>query len=122
MATVGELRAEVGAGSTISDAQLQRFIDLATELVNAYTASAGVEIDPDTGDEIPIVVPALMVDQALLACAVELFNLRQAPNGVLNQQYEAFDGGAQSIPIRISGDPMRPVRPLLAPWIGGLTT
>jgi len=110
--TADELRTEVGAGSTVADAVLQKLVDVADALVDDYVASAAEGI----------VVPELMVDQAWLACAVELFNLRKAPNGVLNQQYEGVDGGVQSAPIRISGDPLRPVRPLLAPWIGGLTT
>ena len=111
--TAAELRTEVGAGSTVPDAVLDRLIEVADALVGEYVASAAEGVT----------VPEPMIDQAWLACAVELFNLRKAPNGVLNQQYAAVDsGGVQSVPIRISGDPLRPVRPLLSTWIGGLTT
>ena len=109
--TAGELRVEVGAGSTVPEAVLERILGVANTLVTEYVASAADDVT----------VPVDMVDQAWLACAVELWNLRKAPNGVLNQQFGTLDGG-QPVPIRISGDPLRPVRPLLATWIGGLTT
>lgn len=63
-------------------------------------------------------VPEEIYDEAHLAVAVEIVNLSAAPNGVLMQQYA---DSAEAVPIRLSRDPMSPARPLLAPWVGGLT-
>ncbi len=57
-------------------------------------------------------VPAEIVGRATLEVGAELWNRRQAPNGV--SQFAAFDGSA----IRVARDPMVGARPLLAPYLG----
>src|SRR5689334_6742053 len=59
-------------------------------------------------------VPGEVFDEAWLAVAVDMFNRHQAPNGVLNQQYDLADGGVAAAAVRISSDPLRAARPLLA--------
>lgn len=108
---------------------------VARSMVSEYTKVAdvpGVQVDPVTGEPVldpvtglPIAIvvnpiPTDMVDSAIVVCAAEYMAIAKAPNGVLNQQFADGDG-MQAIPIRVSGDPLRPVRPLLAAWIGGLT-
>lgn len=72
-------------------------------------------------DPVYMTVPVVIIEKAWLAVAVEIFNQRKAPNGVLNQSFASADGTA-SVAVRIGADPMRPARPLLSPWVGGLTT
>lgn len=112
--TVAELRTETGAGSTVSEPYLTKILAQAADRVNRYISV----LEPD----VIVTIPETVFDEAVLACACEIFNIRRAPNGVLNQQYDVGDGSTTSVPVRISGDPMRPVRPLLSEWIGGLTT
>lgn len=101
--TAADLRAEVNAGSGTTDAVLTSCLDVATELLRKYA-----------GDDYTS-IPGKVWDRALTATAVDLFNQRKAPNGVLNQQYDG-----ESTPIRISSDPLRPAYPLLAPWLNTL--
>lgn len=108
---VGDVRKEVGAGTTVSDEYLQKILDQAEERLAEYVSALADGVT----------IPELSYDEAVLACACEIFNLRRAPNGVLNQQYDIGDGGTTAVPVRVSGDPLRPVRPLLSPWIGGIT-
>lgn len=108
--TVAQVRAEVGAGSSTSEEYLSAILEQAEERLAEYV---GALADGVT-------IPELSFDEAVLACAVEIFNIRRAPNGVLNQTFDTGEGSV-AVPVRISGDPLRPVRPLLSPWIGGLT-
>jgi hypothetical protein len=64
-------------------------------------------------------VPAEIVDRAVLLVAVEQINQDKAPNGVLNQFYEASVGDGSATPVRIGRDPMKPAYPVLAPWVSG---
>ena len=109
MVTVTDLRAEVGAGASVSDAKLQGCLDLALELVRRHVTQ-----------EVFLTLPSVIADQAVLVVAAEIFHQRKAPNGVLNQAFSGPDGG--SFPVRIGADPMRPAYPLLSAWVGGLTT
>jgi hypothetical protein len=61
-------------------------------------------------------VPQTILEHAEMLVAAELFHATRAPNGVLNQQFASEDG-TQAVPVRVSGDPLRPARPLLAPWV-----
>ena len=64
------------------------------------------DADPDLPDEV--------FDQAHLAVAVDMFNRRKAPHGIV---YSQFDDGAAAAPLRLSNDPLRPAYPLLSPWL-----
>lgn len=108
--TAEDLRTEVGAGVSASSTLLQKCVDLATELVRRHVTT---EVFPT--------LPTVIADQAVLVVAVEVFNQRKAPNGVLTQQFATPDGGTP-VPVRIGADPMRPAYPLLSAWVGGITT
>lgn len=88
--------------------------DIHQDLLDNAAAMAPDLVAALVGDTLG--VPQAILDHAELLVAAELFHASRAPNGVLNQQF-ASDDGTQSIPIRISGDPLRPARPLLAPWV-----
>lgn len=103
--TLEELRTEAGAGVG-DDAALQRCLDVAKATLDQHLVDQ--ELDLAT-------LPVVIQDEAWLSIAVELFNLRNAPNGVLAQQYGDPDGGAAA-PVRIGGDPLRGARHILAPW------
>jgi hypothetical protein len=100
--TTSDLRSLVGAGSETTDAELTGHIETAEELVGAYVEDN--------------VVPVGILDRCYLVVAAEMFNQDQAPNGVLNQQYDTEDGTIAT-PIRIGADPLRPAYPLLARWV-----
>lgn len=93
--------------TTESDGVLQVCLDESAALVDRYLEGHGDVDEPP---------PAAILDRAYLLVAAELFNQRQAPNGYLNQQFDAPDG-IQSEPIRISRDPLAAARPLLAQWV-----
>lgn len=104
--TLDTLRDEVNA-STSDAAALQRALDVTQALLDKYIA--------DHADAVPHGIPVAVYDQALLAMAVDEFNRRQAPNGILTQQFDLGDGGVAA-PVRVSSDPLRAARPLLSPW------
>ena len=110
------LRQEVGASAS-DDALLQRCLDLAIVLVEHHVD------DSTAADETPIEIPETVLERAIMVTAAEAFAQRNAPNGVLNQQYSAGDGDLVAAPIRIGADPMRPAYPLLdkylIPAVGG---
>lgn len=112
--TKDDLRTEVGAvGATgVPDAVLQNCISVSDALLRQFLGT----------DEVYLSVPTVIIEKAWLSVAVEIFNQRKAPNGVLNQAFSGVDGGPFVQATRISADPMRPARPLLSPWVGGLTT
>ncbi len=60
-------------------------------------------------------VPVELLDRATLEVASRLFTMRQAPGGIVNQQYAAGDGTGVG-PVRIARDPLQPIYPLLARW------
>lgn len=106
--TVDDLAAEVGTDSADDTPVLENELAVAKVLLDKYVADFAD--DPVGG------VPPSIFDAAWLAVAVDAFNRRQAPNGVLTQQYDLGDGNVGSTPIRLSSDPLRSARPLLAPW------
>lgn len=55
--------------------------------------------------------PDVVVAQAQVMVAAEMWRRRDAPGGVVNAW-----GDAQ-VPVRLALDPLKPARPLLAPWI-----
>lgn len=58
-------------------------------------------------------VPAEIVARAILEVAAELWNRRNAPNGVAS----FGDGMGGIVPMRVARDPMVAAYALLAPWI-----
>lgn len=115
MAVTGEaLRVRVGA-STAKITALTEVVEEAKALVDAF-----IDVTDEGADATELGIPQVTLDQAYMKAAVAIWNQRRAPNGVLNQQV-ATDEGGESVPIRISDDPLRAVRPLLSRWIGGLT-
>lgn len=109
--TLPDLRTEVGATSS-DDAALQRILDAAKARLDQYVQSySDAWVDAtNTG------VPDAVFDEAWLAVAVDAWNRHQAPNGYLTQQFDLPDGSTSSAPVRVSTDPLRAARPLLAPW------
>ncbi len=106
------LRSDVGAG-TDETATLTTCLAKSRALVDAYIMGGiGVFDDTETGTTIPDAI----LEGAYLEVAADLFNRRQAPNGILSQQYDAGMGTVAS-PIRINRDPLTPAYSLLAPWV-----
>lgn len=106
--TVDDLRELVNSGPS-DDAVLDRCLAFGRSVVDSVTALATQEI------------PEGVLDEAILTAASDHFQRRKAPNGVLNQVFDAGDG---VVPIRIGGNPADSVRTLLAAWLpvrNGLT-
>lgn len=108
-----DLRAELNAGAAgsvggVSDELLTNCINVADELLKEYAGD-----DYRTASTIPVVV----AEKAWLAVAVEIFNQRKAPNGVLNQAFST-DGGVFAQAVRIGADPLRPAYGLLKRYLG----
>ncbi|HEY1178604.1 MAG TPA: hypothetical protein VGF17_20815 [Phytomonospora sp.] len=104
--TVNDLRDELGAGASVQLTVLDRCLTVADALLKQYV-----------GDRYTT-VPAPIYDEAWLAVAVERFNQRKAPNGILNQTFMAADGSSVATPVRIGADPLRPAYPILERWLG----
>ena len=102
------LKAELGTGASVPDTVLNNCINVADALLRQY---AGESYQTD--------IPPTVAEKAWLAVAVELFNQRQAPNGILNQTFMAADGSGVAAPVRIGADPLRPAYPLLERWVIG---
>ncbi|WP_328530772.1 hypothetical protein OG984_06455 [Nocardioides sp. NBC_00368] len=62
------------------------------------------------------VIPQVILDRAVLEVAADLFNRRNAPNGITSQQFATFNGVGTS-PVRINRDPLAAAYPLLKRWI-----
>lgn len=106
--SANDLRTEVRVStSEAPDAVLSSCVSTAELLLKQYA-----------GDDW-VTVPIVLQERAWLAVAVELFNQRSAPNGVLSQAFTTFDGGQGVSPIRVSADPLRPAYPLLERWVIG---
>lgn len=91
----------VASTDTVSDDDIASALTLAQALVAKYVGTSEL--------------PTIVRDEATLAVAVEKINIDQAPNGVLNQQYDLTDG--TTVPLRIGRDPMKPALALLAPYV-----
>lgn len=106
------LRAEVNAGqadiSSISEAYLDNCVTVADLLLRQYA-----------GENYLTDIPTTLAEKAWLAVAVEIFNQRRAPNGVLNQTFQTFEGTVASA-VRIGADPLRPAYGLLSMWVAPL--
>lgn len=101
---VNRLRKEVGTSEEDDE--------LLTEVLVTSLAMLN-ELVRDTED-----LPDVVFDQAHLAVAVDMFNRRKAPNGVLWQQFDnPADGSGTAAPLRLSNDPLRPAYPLLSMWL-----
>lgn len=100
-----QLREEVNANID-DNAALERCVAVAKAILDQHLADQELDLT---------VVPAVIQDEAHLAVAVEQWHLRNAPNGVLAQQFGDPDTGGVA-PVRIGGDPLRAARQILAPW------
>jgi len=103
---VETLRAHVGAARA-DESLLRDCIDEATALVDRYIADHIMR-----GETVPDAVER----RAVREVAADLFHRRKAPNGIINQQFDA-GGSMSSTPIRIARDPMAPAYPILAAWM-----
>ena len=106
------LRTELGAGAAgavggVPDELLDNCVTVADELLKEYAGD-----DYRTAGTIPVTV----AEKAWLAVAVEIFNQRKAPNGVLNQAFTAVDGVPAA--VRVGSDPLRPAYGLLRRFLG----
>lgn len=110
VATAQQLLDLVGETVTAeSTALAQGIVDKAILYVEQY--QAGNEPDPS----VPVVVPASIVDGAVLACAEDIWVRTKAQNGIVLTNYDSGEDGG-GVVVRIGRDPLVPVRPLLAPW------
>lgn len=98
---VTDLKAYVGAGDEHT-AVLASSLQVAAELISKYVGGAAV---PDN-----------VLDRCTLMVAADLFERRNAPNGIVNQQYQSFDGVGQA-PARIARDPLAGVYALLGRYV-----
>lgn len=60
-------------------------------------------------------VPEAVLDRATREVCSDLFARRNAPNGIVNQQFAGPEGPA-SVPARLHRDPLTPAYPLLGRW------
>ncbi|QRY40851.1 hypothetical protein JVX92_00720 [Microbacterium hominis] len=104
---VSKLTAYVKSGthsvSTADAAFLEDSLDEAIALVNN---ECGTAIDR---------VPVAVLYRAYLECGSELYQRKNAPQGVT--QFASPDGG--TTPVRTSRDPMSGARLILRPFLGG---
>lgn len=106
------LREELNAGpegqsGTPSTTYLDNCVSVANELLKGYA-----------GENYLTDLPTVVAEKAWLAVAVEIFNQDKAPNGVLNQTFQTFEGTVAT-PVRIGADPLRPAYGLLERFIIG---
>lgn len=101
--TLPEIRSYVGADTADGlDSLLEDCLAEALLLVNKFVGVAPV--------------PEAIRDRATTEVAADLFNRRNAPHGVMNQQYTTVDGpGVEA--VRISRNPMTAAYPILRPWV-----
>lgn len=91
-----------------STALAQKIVDKALVYVAKY------RLDSEPCPDVPVTVPEVIDDGAVLACAEDIWTRTKSQNGIMLTNYEgAEDGGTV---IRVGRDPLAPVRPLLAPW------
>lgn len=100
--TEADVRTHIGAVAGVDDAVITRCL-----------AEAKVLVDDWVGDN---VVPQVIRERAYIEVAADLFNRRNAPNGIYNMQYTTADG-ASGAPIRIARDPMAAGYPLLRKYV-----
>ncbi|WP_146238600.1 hypothetical protein [Curtobacterium sp. MCPF17_003] len=98
MVTLDDFRAYIGDARG-DDAPLERALSTGIALVDR--AISGVTNIPDA-----------VTDQAYLIAASEIHARQSAPQGV--SQFASPDGA----PIRLARDPLTPVYPIIAPYVG----
>lgn len=76
-------------------------------------ATALTLVDVHVGD---VSVPADVLELAYTIVAADLFNRKNAPNGVINTQFVGPDGVTQT-GMRIARDPLAGVYRLLGKWV-----
>ncbi len=102
--TVEQLLDRLNADETrTTDAQTA--LTLAQQLVTDYV-----------GEE---TVPAVVLDEAVMRVAVGQFNQGDAPQGVLMTITDDQGDGGETV-LRVSSDPLRPARWVLAPYVAPL--
>lgn len=99
---VADLAEYVGAADGEQEGLLTRSLEEAMLLVDKYV-----------GDN---VVPQPILDSAYLLVGADLFNRRQAPNGIMNQQYATIDGNGFAA-VRIARDPLAVAYGILRRWV-----
>lgn len=82
-------------------------------LLTGCLEDAAVLLDKYVGEA---AVPDSILDRCTLIVAYDLFERRNAPNGIVNTQFATVDGIGQS-PARIARDPLAGVYHLLGRWI-----
>jgi hypothetical protein len=97
MITVTDLRDTVNGLAATDDTYLEKVLAAAQARVSKYVG------DHD--------VPSAVLDDAVRQCASELHARLSAPGGVAG--FSSIDGGV----IRVSADAMKPVYPMLDPWV-----
>lgn len=113
--TKEQVREDLNASATaVSDGKITEEIAIATAMVNKHLGSEDGAAPPN-----PLPVPEVIYDKAVRVVAVESINQSLAPNGVLNQVYDAGAGDLVSTPVRIGRDPLKPAYPVLDPWLSG---
>lgn len=113
--TKEQVREDLNASTaTVSDDKITAELAIATAMVNKHLGGADDGTAPS-----PLPVPEAIYDKAVRVVAVESINQTLAPNGVLNQAYDAGGGEIVSTPVRIGRDPLKPAYPVLDPWLSG---
>ena len=101
MSALDTLRTYVGVGDDEYDSLLQECLDEAIILVDKY---AGGSTSP---------IPPVVLNRCYTEVAADLFDRRNAPNGVRTEQY-GLDGG---VTTRINRDPLAGVYKTLNRWV-----
>lgn len=110
---LADLKSFIGASGVADDGVLSDCLAEGQALVDKYV---GTVWDEETQTYIPRSVPTPILERAYLEVAADLWNRRQAPNGIANQQFATLDGIA-SAPIRIARDPMQAAYKILGRWV-----
>lgn len=108
---VSRLRAFIGGDAAEDgDVVLEGCLTEAKALVDEYVTENRLSADPVDAP------PEAILHRAYLEVGADLWNRRNAPNGVITTQYQT-EYGLAATPIRIGRDPMAPAYPLLAQWV-----
>lgn len=97
-----DVKVYVGADGTEYDSLLDECLTDAAVLIEKYVGEATVPTD--------------IVDRSTLIVAADLFERRNAPNGIVNQQYGTTEGIGYS-PMRVARDPLAGVYKILGRWV-----
>ena len=119
-ATTSRLASYVGAQETEYGELLADCLAEAQALVDQFNRKrnpAWDGTDPAVEQYVPSAAPEAVVDRAVIEVGADLFNRRNAPNGIVNGQFANY-GGDQAAAVRINRDPMAPAYPILRRWVG----